>query len=100
MNNQTYAKLSGPAKKAIDGHIGTMYTNWFNKVIDDTEHRNIDKVKHVMKDQTVDQLTPAQREAWKKRIQPVIDNWVKTTPDGAHVLAEFRKEIAAIRAGS
>jgi TRAP-type C4-dicarboxylate transport system substrate-binding protein len=100
MNNNTYAKLSGKAKQVIDANIGTGYTNWFNKVIDDTEHRNIDKVKHVMKDQTVDQLTPAQREAWKKRIQPVIDNWVKTTPDGAHVLAEFRKEIAAIRAGS
>jgi hypothetical protein len=32
--------------------------------------------------------------------EAVIANWVKTTPDGAHVLAAFRKEIAAIRAGS
>ena len=100
MNNQTYAKLSGKAKAVIDANIGTVYTNWFNRVIDDTEHRNIDKVEHVMTDQTVIELSDDQRALWKARIQPVIDNWVKSTPDGANVLAAFRKEIAAIRAGS
>jgi TRAP-type transport system periplasmic protein len=99
MNNKTYARLSGKAKQIIDANIGTVYTNWFNKVIDDTEHRNIDKVEHKMKDQTVTKLTDAQRALWEKKIKPVIDNWVKHTPDGAHVLAAFRKEIADIRAG-
>jgi TRAP-type transport system periplasmic protein len=100
MNNATYAKLSGKAKQVIDANIGTDYTNWFNKVIDDTEHRNIDKVENVMKDQTVVRLTDDQRAMWKARIQPVIDNWEKNTPDGANVLAAFRREIAAIRSGS
>jgi TRAP-type transport system periplasmic protein len=100
MNNKTYAQLSGKAKQVIDANIGTDYTNWFNKVIDNTERRNIDKVEHQMKDQTVMKLTDAQRAIWRARIQPVIDNWVKNTPDGAHVLAAFRKEIAEIRAGS
>ena len=100
MNNNTYAKLSGKAKKAIDANIGTDYTNWFNKVIDDTEHRNIDKVQNQMKDQTVLRLSDQERAKWKARIQPVIDNWEKNTPDGAHVLAAFRKEIAAIRSGT
>jgi TRAP-type C4-dicarboxylate transport system substrate-binding protein len=100
MNNQTYAKLSGRAKQAIDANIGTVYTNWFDQVIDDTEHRNIDKVEHEMTDQTVTTLTDAQRAIWQARIQPEIDNWVKNTPDGAHVLAAFRKAIADIRAGS
>lgn len=99
MNNATYAKLSGKAKQVIDANIGPVYTDWFNKVIDNTEHRNIDKVEHEMKDQTVYRLSDAQRAIWQARIQPVIDNWVKSTPDGAHVLAAFRKEIADIRAG-
>lgn len=99
MNNATYAKLSGKAKDVIDANIGTVYTNWFNKVIDDTEHRNVDEVEHQMKDQTVIRLGDEQRAIWKARAQPVIDNWVKTTPDGAAVLAAFRKEIADIRAG-
>ena len=100
MNNKTYANLSGKAKQVIDANIGGVYTEWFNKVIDNTEHRNIDKVEHQMKDQTVIELAPAERAKWKARIQPVIDNWVKNTPDGANVLAAFRKEIANIRAGS
>ena len=100
MNNATYAKLSGKAKEVIDANIGPAYTNWFNQVIDDTEHRNIDKVQNQMKDQTVTRLSDEQRALWKARIQPVIDNWVKATPDGANVLAAFRKEIAAIRSGS
>jgi TRAP-type transport system periplasmic protein len=100
MNNNTYAKLAGKAKQVIDANIGTGYTNWFNKVIDDTERRNIDKVQNKMKDQTVIRLSDQQRAQWKARIQPVIDNWVKNTPDGAHVLAAFRKEVAAIRSGT
>jgi hypothetical protein len=30
----------------------------------------------------------------------VVAEWTRTTPDGDKVLAAFRKEIAAIRAGS
>ncbi|MGH7034970.1 MAG: TRAP transporter substrate-binding protein DctP [Stellaceae bacterium] len=100
MNNKSYAKLSGKAKQVIDANIGTVYTNGFNKVIDDTEHRNIDAVEHHMKDQTVTKLSDAQRALWKTKIEPVIADWEKRTPDGAKVLAAFRKEIAAIRAGS
>ncbi|HKT18614.1 MAG TPA: TRAP transporter substrate-binding protein [Stellaceae bacterium] len=100
MNNKTYARLSGKAKQVIDENIGTGYTNLFNKVIDETEHRNIGKVEHEMKDQTVTKLTDAQRALWKAKIEPVIADWEKRTPDGPKVLAAFRKEIAAIRAGS
>lgn len=100
MNNNTYARLSGKAKQVIDANIGTVFTNWFNKVIDDTSHRNINKVEHVMKDQTVTKLTPAQRALWKAKVEPVIAAWEKRTPNGAKVLAAFKKEVAAIRAGS
>lgn len=99
MNNQTYAKLSGKAKQAIDANIETPYTNWFNKVIDDTERDNI-AITQKMGNQTIYKLPPDELAQWKKRVEPVIAEWEKRTPDGAHVLAAFRKEIAAIRAGS
>jgi TRAP-type transport system periplasmic protein len=99
MNNATYAKLSGPAKKAVDDRIGTMYTNWFNKVIDDTEHENIGIIGRD-KDQHIYKLPPKELAVWKARIRPLIDKWVKSTPDGARVLAAFRKEVANIRAGT
>jgi TRAP-type transport system periplasmic protein len=99
MNNKTYARLSGKAKRAIDANIGLGYTNWFNKVIDDTEHENIE-ITRKMGNQTIYKLPPAELAKWKKRIEPVVDDWVKHTPDGARVLAAFRKEIASIRAGT
>ncbi|HWE75134.1 MAG TPA: TRAP transporter substrate-binding protein DctP [Stellaceae bacterium] len=99
MNNQSYAKLSGKAKQTIDANIETPYTNWFNKVIDDTEHDNI-AIAQKMGNQSFDKLPPDELAKWKQQVEPVIDGWVKRTPDGANVLAAFRKEIAAIRAGS
>ncbi|HXS42409.1 MAG TPA: TRAP transporter substrate-binding protein [Stellaceae bacterium] len=99
MNNKTYGRLSGAGKRAIDANIGTGYTNRFNKVIDDTEDGNIAATEK-MGNQTIVKLPAAQLAAWKARIAPVIADWEKRTPDGAKVLAAFRKEIAAIRAGS
>ena len=99
MNNQTYAKLSGKAKQAIDANIETPYTNWFNKVIDDTERDNI-AIAQKMGNQTIYKLPPDELAQWKKKVEPVIAEWEKRTPDGARVLGAFRKEIAAIRAGS
>jgi TRAP-type C4-dicarboxylate transport system substrate-binding protein len=99
MNNQTYAKLSGKAKQTIDANIETPYTNWFNKVIDDTERDNI-AITQKMGNQTIYKLPPDELAQWKAKVAPVIADWEKNTPDGEHVLAAFRKEIAAIRAGS
>ncbi len=34
----------------------------------------------------------------KAKVQPSIAAWVKSTPDGAHVLAAFRSEVAKLSA--
>jgi TRAP-type C4-dicarboxylate transport system substrate-binding protein len=99
MNNNSYAKLPAQAKAVIDANSGNFYTNWFNKVIDDTERDNI-AITEKMGNQSIYELPPAELQTWKTRIAPVIADWEKRTPDGAHVLAAFRKEIADIRAGS
>ena len=44
--------------------------------------------------------SPDKEAMWMARIQPVIAAWEKRTPDGARVLAAFRKEVAAISSGS
>lgn len=99
MNKDSYARLSGKAKQAIDVNIGTVYTNWFNRVIDGTERENIALVEQ-SKDQEVHRLAPDERARWKAKIANVVIEWTKATPDGDKVLAGFRKEVAAIRAGS
>jgi TRAP-type transport system periplasmic protein len=99
MNNASYAKLPPKAKHVIDANSGTFFTTWFNKFVDGSTQQAIDDIRH-MKGQTVEPLSPEQRAIWMKRIEPVIAGWEKRTPDGAHVLAAFRKEVADIRAGS
>jgi TRAP-type C4-dicarboxylate transport system substrate-binding protein len=44
------------------------------------------------------ELTPDQRANWQKRVTPVIDAWVRDTPDGAEVLAAFRREMEKLQA--
>ena len=99
MNNDSYAKLSPKAKAVIDANSGDFYTNWFNKVIDDTERDNI-AITEKMGNQSIYTLPPAELQTWRARIAPVIADWEQHTPNGAAVLAAFRKEIANIRAGS
>jgi TRAP-type C4-dicarboxylate transport system substrate-binding protein len=99
MNKETYARLSGQAKRAIDSNIGTVYTNWFNRVIDETEQENRAFLENA-KDQEVHRLAPDERARWKDKMAKVVAEWTRATPDGDKVLAGFRKEIAAIRAGS
>jgi TRAP-type transport system periplasmic protein len=99
MNNETYAKLPPKGKEAIDRNSGMFLTDWFTKFVDKTTEEAIDQVRH-MKGQTVTPLSPTQMAQWMKRIEPVIASWEKRTPDGAHVLAAFRKEVADVRAGS
>jgi TRAP-type transport system periplasmic protein len=99
MNKASYAKLPAKAKHVIDENSGVFFTNWFNKFVDGSTQQAIDDIRH-MKGQTVEPLSPEQRAIWMKRIEPVIAGWEKRTPDGAHVLAAFRKEVAQIRAGS
>ena len=49
---------------------------------------------------TVAELTPAQRDAWRAKLEPIYANWQNNTPGGSAVLEKYRgllKEVAAPR---
>jgi len=98
MNRASYAKLPPAGRAAIDKFSGLPYVERLIAADDTMEAigRNATKA---MAGQTIAQLDPAEEERWKEAVAPVTDEWVKATPDGAHVLAAFRVELAAIRAG-
>jgi TRAP-type C4-dicarboxylate transport system substrate-binding protein len=98
MNNASYAKLSPEAKRVLDADTGVFLSDWFGRVVDHTTQAAIDEIRNT-KGQTVEPLSADQRAIWMKQIEPVIDRWEKSTPNGAQVLAAFRKERAAIHAG-
>jgi TRAP-type C4-dicarboxylate transport system substrate-binding protein len=98
MNQDAYAKLPPKGRAAIDQFSGESYVLRLIAADDTMEAFGRDATK-ATQGQTIASLAPDEEARWKELVAPVTDDWVKATPDGAKVLAAFRTEIAAIRAG-
>jgi TRAP-type C4-dicarboxylate transport system substrate-binding protein len=99
MNKGVYAKLPAKARAAVDRFSGEPFTRRLGAVIDE-EDAKIGKDVAAMPGHVVTQLPADQYETWRARIKTIVDTWLNETPDGANVLAAFRREIAKIRKGS
>jgi TRAP-type C4-dicarboxylate transport system substrate-binding protein len=97
MNKDAYAKLPGKAKAALDKHSGEAFSKLLGKMFDGTESAAVEKVR-AMPDHVIKHVPDAELAQWKARVQPIVDEWVKATPNGAKVLASYRAEIAKIEA--
>lgn len=97
MNQDTYDALPTAAQRAIDNNSGMSLTKWAGKH-SDTDAQAIEKRVSAQENQVIDNISPSEAARWKAQLQPIIDNWVAKTPNGEHVLAEFRKQIELIRA--
>jgi TRAP-type C4-dicarboxylate transport system substrate-binding protein len=98
MNKDAYAKLPPKGRAAIDQFSGEAYVLRLIAADDTMEAVGRDATK-ALPGQTIASLDPAEEARWKEAVAPVTDDWVKATPDGDKVLAAFRAEIAAVRAG-
>jgi TRAP-type C4-dicarboxylate transport system substrate-binding protein len=95
MNKSSYAKLPDAAKKAVDAKLGPHYNAMMAKAIDDNEKES--RAFTESKGQKIDELAPAEEAKWKQTVAPVVEGWVKATPNGEKILATFRAEIAKAR---
>ena len=95
MNKDSYAKLPEKAKAAIDAKLGPHYNALLSKAIDDNEQES--RAFTESKGQKIDNLAPAEEAHWRQIVAPIVDGWVKSTPNGAGVLAAFREEIGKSR---
>jgi len=98
MNKDAYAKLPPKGRAAIDKFAGESYVQRLVAADDAMEAIGRNATKETP-GQTIASLDPAEEARWKELVAPVTEEWVKATPDGAKVLAAFRAEIAAVRAG-
>ncbi|HWE73868.1 MAG TPA: TRAP transporter substrate-binding protein [Stellaceae bacterium] len=96
MNNDSYAKLPPAGKAAIDKFSSKVFVERLIAADDTMQAVGRDATK-AMPGQTIAQLAPAEEARWKEAVTSVTDDWVKATPDGAHVLAAFREEVNAVR---
>jgi TRAP-type C4-dicarboxylate transport system substrate-binding protein len=96
MNKDVYAKLPDKARAAIDRYAYESFSKRLGEVTD-----KMDEVFTAMltklPDHKVYRFPPAQEAEVKKRLAPVTEEWLKTTPNGAAVLAAYRAELNSLR---
>jgi TRAP-type C4-dicarboxylate transport system substrate-binding protein len=96
MNKDKFAGLPVAARASIDRHSGEALSRKIGKAGDDKDAENRDKTK-AMAGHEIIELTPAERERWKKVLAPITESWIRATPNGAAILAAFHEEIARFR---
>jgi len=97
MNKESFAKLPEAAKKAFDETTGAPLSARMGKAADAQNAEAREKV--VAGGGKFVKLEATEQARWKEKLDPVVQEWLKTTPDGAKVLNAFRTELARARAG-
>jgi len=98
MNKDAYAKLPAPAKAAVDKLSYESFSRRMGDVTDrqdDLGRTTVGKIPG----HTVYKLSPAETANWKRILAPMTDEFVKSMPNGAAVLAAYRKALADVHAG-
>ncbi len=99
MNKGSYAKLAGDAKAAMDKLSGEALSKRIGVGLDKSNDETIAMFKK-LKGHEVVTLSDPELKRWDKMLEPVTQDWVKHTPDGAHVLSAFKAEEKKVRSGS
>lgn len=97
MNKAKYASLPAAAKAAIDKNSGEAFAKIFGAKFDENNNAVHEMAKKDKK-RIITVLSSEQQAPWRKAVQPAIDEWKKSTPDGERLLKAFSDEVAAAEA--
>ncbi|HEY1507064.1 MAG TPA: TRAP transporter substrate-binding protein [Stellaceae bacterium] len=100
MAKKKYDALPAAVKKILDDNSGEAESRVYGKFWDDVDNEGREMVKGLGDKHQIVQQTPEMAAQWRKTVEPVVGDWVKSTPDGEKVLAAFRAETAKIKAGN
>jgi len=81
MNLEAWNALSAQAKAAIDKHSGAALSRLHGVEFDKRYRENLEKTKP-LKDHSFVFPSAAEREAVKRRLQPITDKWIQENPEG------------------
>jgi TRAP-type C4-dicarboxylate transport system substrate-binding protein len=98
MSKDVYAKLPAAAQRAIDRHSYEKLSAALGKASDAMEEFGRSSTR-ALPGHTIERLDPKEAAMWKQKLAPITEEWVRATPNGAAVLAAYRAELAAVRAG-
>ena len=99
MAKKSFDALPAAARKVLEDNSGEAASRLFGEywINLDNEVRQQYKANAA---HTVVELTPAQTQVWRDKLQPIYTQWLKDTPGGDAVLAQYRvllKEASASR---
>ena len=80
MNKDSYNKLPDDLKAVIDKNSGMSCATEFGKAMDEGDRIGL-KVAQDLGNNIIT-LDDAETQRWKEAAQPVIDDWIASTPDG------------------
>jgi len=98
MAKKVYDGLSPAAKKAIDENSGELASRKWGAWWDQDNARGRAAAKRDPK-QTVVTLDPATKAKWTKRLDSAVAEWTKSRPGVDKVVAEYKRLVAAVKAG-
>jgi TRAP-type C4-dicarboxylate transport system substrate-binding protein len=98
MSKKKWATLPEPVRKILMDNSGEKQSRVFGQFWDAVNEEGRASVRGRDKHTTVT-LTAEQQNAWRQKVQPVVDDWVKATPGGDKVLDAFKSQIAKAQAG-
>jgi len=92
MNKNSYASLSPKGQEILDQYAGERFSREFGEFFEGLAgtFRNKAKADSSHRFWKIDE---AEGKRWESALQPVIDKWVETTPDGNKIFPSFRESI-------
>jgi TRAP-type transport system periplasmic protein len=99
MNKQSFERLPETAQKAIDRHSGYAASRGYGAVLDDIADDAYALVSG-QKGHTMARFDAKDEARMYTEVEPVLDDWVKRTPNGAAILAAFKAEVAKSQAAA
>jgi TRAP-type C4-dicarboxylate transport system substrate-binding protein len=98
MEKKKYTALPAAARKVLDDNTGEAASRAHGAFTDKEGATVRDQVKG-MAGQTVLTPTAAQSQEMETKLAPITEEWVKDTPNGAALLAAWKKNFADAKAG-
>jgi TRAP-type C4-dicarboxylate transport system substrate-binding protein len=98
MNLEAYNALPAPARAAIDKHSGAALSRLHGVEFDKRYRENLEKTKP-LKDHSFVFPSAAERDAIKRRLQPITDRWIQENPEGRKRYDAMAATLEDVRKG-
>ena len=95
MNKEAFAKLPADVQRVVEAKSGAVLAERMGKAGNDETMHGRHMVEQIP-GYSIATMAPAELSKLQKTMQPLVDEWVRVTPDGAKVLAAYKTELAKV----